>query len=164
MRYRWIFNDDLLGFQWLVQVGGDDRSALEWYTERFQVPMPANWEFDSSRGVFAAHPQMQYAGLIWLEDDVRVSTSTHEVAHAVVHVCTVLDMDPRQANEFQALYTGWLNKHITRTINKYDDRKAKAEKDQLKAKRKRGRKRVERPAPRERFRGKAHSAVLRIHW
>lgn len=107
---RKVLKDEILGFQWCFQIGGTEESAYRWFSKRYNLP-PAKLS-GTNEGSFGHHESCEFTGLIWLNADCRASTLAHEAAHAVIHVCTVLDMDPREVDEFQASYIGYLVKHL----------------------------------------------------
>lgn len=108
--------DPILGFHWLLQYGGTEKEALLWYTNKFKL-LPPIFE-NKNAGCFANNDAVLYTGLIWVQKGGAASTMCHEIAHAVMHVCRVLELDPREADEFQASYTGYLGKHFTNLFYK----------------------------------------------
>lgn len=108
--------DPIFGFHFWMQVGGTEQGACNWYLKAIDKELI--FCDGTNRGCFVEQTGVPFSGLIWVESDARLSTITHEVAHAVMHVCRVLDLDPRQADEFQAYYSGYLNKHFTKLYNR----------------------------------------------
>jgi len=98
--------DPILGFHWHLQFGGCENKAIKQFCKLYDFPFPEG-ELDLAGG-FTTNIKYPYVGLIWVRQDRYAATIAHECAHATVHVCRVLDMDPREANEFQASYTGYL--------------------------------------------------------
>lgn len=99
--------DPIFGFHFLLIIGGKESDAMRRFCREFTFAYP-EVELDKNRGSFSHNESARYCGLIWIEHKGSASTIAHEAAHATAHVCRVLDLDPREADEFQASYTGWL--------------------------------------------------------
>ena len=109
--------DKTLGFHWYMQYGGTAFDAQKWYCEKFDVRVPGSVAGeDYHHGLFVSVKAVPYSGLIWIKDTVGAIVMAHEIAHAVVHVCRVLELDPREADEFQACYTGYLMGELNRLV------------------------------------------------
>lgn len=102
--------DPVFGFHWYFQIGGTQASAFQWYCKKFNLKVPETDE--TNAGCFGENDSVKYTGVIWITEKAGGSTYSHEIAHAVMHVCRVLELDPRQADEFQASYTGYLSKNL----------------------------------------------------
>lgn len=122
MKRKKLF-EEVLGFHWHFQIGGTEEEAIRWFCRIYNLPLPEPETHEGNVGSCTYSNRVRYAALIWLNKDCRSSTLSHEIAHAVVRVCSVLDLDPRQADEFQASYTGYLTKHLTKLF--YQKKKAK---------------------------------------
>lgn len=108
-----LHRDPIFGFYFMMVVGGKESDAMRKFCRRFNL-RPPDIVLDTNLGSFAENADSPYCGLIWVEEDASASTIAHECAHATAHVCRVLQLDPRQADEFQASYTGWLVRNMTR--------------------------------------------------
>ena len=108
-----VLVDPIFGLHFMMVVGGKESDAVSKFCRKIDAPMP-DVELDKSRGSFSYNNSAQNNGLIWVEERASASTIAHECAHATAHVCRVLELDPRQADEFQASYTGWLVRNMTR--------------------------------------------------
>jgi len=108
-----ILIDPIFGFHFMLVVGGKESDAMRRFCRKLGLPMPEA-RLDRSRGCFSFNRDEEFNGLIWIEDKARSGTLAHECAHATAHVCRVLELDPREADEFQASYTGWLVRNLTR--------------------------------------------------
>lgn len=105
--------DPIFGFHFLVVVGGKESDAMRKFCRTFGFEYP-EIQLDTNRGSFSHNDKSPYCGLIWLENGASAATMAHEAAHATAHVCRVLDLDPREADEFQASYTGWLVRELNK--------------------------------------------------
>lgn len=108
-----VLVDPIFGFHFMLVVGGKESDAVRKFCKRLNLPMP-DVRLDENRGCFCENESSRYNGLIWVEAKCGASTIAHECAHATAHVCRVFELDPRHADEFQASYTGWLVKELTK--------------------------------------------------
>lgn len=111
---RHYLADPIFGFGFLLVVGGLEADAIKAYQRKFNLGPAEGHIPGTNKGCFACNREVEYSGLIWVEKKASASTIAHEAAHATAHVCRVLSLDPREADEFQASYTGWLVRNLTR--------------------------------------------------
>lgn len=104
---RQILIDPIFDFIWLMQFGGTEKAAQAWYEEKYNVEcIPSEHR---NVGSFHHCEMMPGASLIWIDKDRGTNTITHEVNHAVLHVCKTLKIDPLTTDEFFCYYAGWLS-------------------------------------------------------
>jgi hypothetical protein len=105
--------DYILGFHFLVCIGGTEIDAMRKFCSKFGFLFPDDVKEGSHRGMFAENASKPFCGLIWVEKKAGAGTIAHECAHAANHVCRVLELDPRHADEFHSSYLGWLVREVT---------------------------------------------------
>ena len=105
--------DPIFGFYFYLTIGGKEIDSIRKFCRKYKFDVPEG-EFCTNLGSFTANMATAYAGSIWLGDGVGTGTIAHECAHAANHVCKVLELDPRQADEFHASYCGWLTKEAVK--------------------------------------------------
>lgn len=110
--------DEVMGFRWYFQIGGSEDSAFKWYCSLFDLPPPPPHTLDNHAGCFGEHSHIPFTGLIWIRQGEGAGVMAHEIAHAVAHVCRTLELDPREADEFQASYTGYLMRNLNILVRK----------------------------------------------
>lgn len=113
-------NDPVLGFRWYFQIGASEDSAYSWYCKAFNIPKPEPHTIAESvhSGSFGSNKDIAFSGLIWIADKQGGTTMAHECAHAANNVCRVLELDPREADEFHASYCGYLFRELNKLFYK----------------------------------------------
>lgn len=109
---RKVVYDPTLGFTWHFQIGGSEASAIRWFCNKIGAELPKE-DPAQNAGSFIYNKQYPYFAAIWIDKKSGGGTCAHEVAHAVMHVCRVFEMDPREVDEFQASYHGYLYRQLT---------------------------------------------------
>lgn len=113
---RKLVEDKALGFDFALQIGGLESEALSYFEKSFNIngPRPEGVDNGRKRGIFAYNDAYEFCGLIWIDKDSGGSVMAHESAHAAMHVCKTLGIDPIKADEFQARYTGFLVSELSK--------------------------------------------------
>lgn len=112
---RKVIREPVMGFYWMLQYGGEESMALQWYSKALGVDTPEN-DDEANSGCFACNMSIPFSGLIWVCKDGGPSTVVHEISHAVMHVCRVLELNPVEADEFQASYQGYLMRQFAKLL------------------------------------------------
>lgn len=111
---RKVLNDYTLGFSFVLQIGGTELEAYQYYDKIFKINSnhPTGVNDNKKRGIFSYNECWPYCCLIWINKDSGAGTMAHESAHAAMHVCSTLGINPVEADEFQATYTGFLSREL----------------------------------------------------
>lgn len=109
---RTVITDHIFRVAWLIQRGGTEVSAFNWYRAKEGLPK-GTLKQDSTRGGYFYDAGTQRDGLLWFDADSGSNSIIHEVQHAVVHLAGALDMKMTEKNqELFAYYAGWLGGEI----------------------------------------------------
>jgi len=107
---RKIIFDPVLGFTFYLQVGGTEIETYQWIQSKLGWKIPD--QLGANTGSFGVNSNNNFVGVLWLSNKCGGSTVVHEVAHAAIHVCRALDMNPLTCEEFFTSYTGWLFRQV----------------------------------------------------
>lgn len=112
---RTMIHCRLFKMTWLVQRGGSEQSAVDWYTKAMKSPrhiLP-----DTRRRGHFTYNIGEKDAMLWFRHDAGTGTIVHEVSHAMVFLAEQLYTKiNRSTDEIFAAYSGWLAEQIVRKL------------------------------------------------
>lgn len=117
-----ILQDPITNFRWYMCYGGSFEDAYKWYNKFTGITIDTAVA-ETALGMFVYAKASPRECLIWVYNKAKVCTISHEVAHAVIHVCNTLNIPIDVTNEYFCDYTSSLNLEMVNLYYKYRGKK-----------------------------------------